>query len=734
MTHSYQQQHRGDSASYAHYFAGMDKSMCQKVALVTSFFPTKGTVADMGSGSGRGSFDIANLYPGLRIVGVDISTSAIEYSNRNYQRPNLRFEVGDISKQIFSKNSLDGILNSSVLHHVTSFNNFDLRQIDSLLDNQVAQLREGGILAIRDFVIPSGPEEVLLTLPSGDGIAKGSIAQLSTASLFKEFAQHFRCAAFPHGGIPQEISSESATHTTFRTSMRLAAEFLLRKDYRENWNTELLEEYLYFSQAEFERALSSRGLRIVLSKPLYNPWIIRNRLEGKFSWTDLDGAELPMLPTNYIIIGEKTSQGVSLHERSSSAPRTPSYLTLEHFSDGTSTWDVVSRPHPTVDIIPWYRNANDILVLCRQGYPRPIANAAHGNTPLDGSRISGYINEPISAVVESGIPERTLVERVLYERTGLHPAHIKGITQGLRYFPSPGGVNECVQSIFVEIVSPWVSDLKPITQTGFASQALIRPVSAAQTLRAYQVGGMFDSRLEINLYELLLRQQENLGPWIGEDLSQYKVDRCELSVLSPSQFNLRGIPGIFTKVKDGAGFLQVHTAEFVELNRHGQEIATQRLEYVTPVTMSTNTGVILPYIFTDSQLYIGLESRDLPAVQSHGSHSKILTLPAWRIPKAVTSERQMRGFLATQAARQFELPLTQFSPLGGAYYPTIGATPESVSLFACPVAPANAHKVKLHWCRVADLLEQRALLEDGHLFTGLFRLAHAVYGDALQLP
>src|SRR5688500_6097307 len=147
----------------------MDASMQQKIALTTAHFPSRGTIADMGSGSGSGTFDLARLYKDLQLVGVDINPVTVEYSRNHYTAENLKFEVGDIAENVFAENSLDGILDSSVLHHVTSFNNFDVLQIAKTLKNQVAQLKTGGILIIRDFVIPDEAEKVVfLDLPNDD--------------------------------------------------------------------------------------------------------------------------------------------------------------------------------------------------------------------------------------------------------------------------------------------------------------------------------------------------------------------------------------------------------------------------------------------------------------------------------------------------------------------------------------------------------------------------------------
>src|SRR6476620_8205988 len=114
----YAAQDRGSRGEYEAYFAGMDKSMQQKIALTTAHFPTRGHIADMGSGSGRGTYDLASLYAGLHLTGIDINPKSVQISRETYQRPNLSYAVGDISQKAFPDESLDGILNSSVLHHV----------------------------------------------------------------------------------------------------------------------------------------------------------------------------------------------------------------------------------------------------------------------------------------------------------------------------------------------------------------------------------------------------------------------------------------------------------------------------------------------------------------------------------------------------------------------------------------------------------------------------------------
>src|SRR5215210_4725708 len=198
----YGKQHRGTQAAYEAYFAGMDASMQQKVALTTAHFPVRGRIADMGSGSGRGTYDLARLYGGLELVGVDINPVSVERAAREFRRPNLSYVGGDIAEMVFPRESLDGVLDSSVLHHVTSFNDFDVRRVFNTLENQVAQLKTGGVIVVRDFVIPDGPERVRLDLPADDGSEEGDVAGLSTAALFELFAREWRGSVNRDSPVP----------------------------------------------------------------------------------------------------------------------------------------------------------------------------------------------------------------------------------------------------------------------------------------------------------------------------------------------------------------------------------------------------------------------------------------------------------------------------------------------------------------------------------------------------
>jgi ubiquinone/menaquinone biosynthesis C-methylase UbiE len=119
-----QGQVRTGIAAYERYLAGMDASMRQKVALTAAHLLCEGRICDMGMGSGRGSHALASLYPRLEVVGVDLDPTLVALARERYRLPNLSFTSGDIRTPVFAERSLDGILDSSVLHHVTSYGGY----------------------------------------------------------------------------------------------------------------------------------------------------------------------------------------------------------------------------------------------------------------------------------------------------------------------------------------------------------------------------------------------------------------------------------------------------------------------------------------------------------------------------------------------------------------------------------------------------------------------------------
>jgi len=727
----YEKQHRGTQAEYEAYFAGMDSSMQQKVALTTAHFPVHGRIADMGSGSGKGTFDLASLYQGLELVGVDINPISVERATSRFQRANLSYVVGDISEMVFPAQSLDGILDSSVLHHVTSFNGFDVNRVLLTLDNQVDQLRPGGVIIIRDFVIPVGAETVYLDLPASDGPDSGDLKELSTAALFEVFAQNWRSSVNQQGPVLFErVKSPRSGFARYQLSLRAAAEFVLRKDYRADWATEVLEEYTYLSQAQFEEAFRSRGLRIVTSRPLWNPWIVQNRFESKFYLSDVDESPLPFPPTNYLIVGEKVlpGEGVELIEQDARELRKPQFLKLTAYRDKQTeqVLELAERPNQTIDVLPWFENDGQVFVFAKKDFPRPIVNACTDQSRLNRAAFSGYITEPLSAIVEGSEDFRESVARVLKERAGFAQQDLLEVGVPFSYYTSPGGINERVLSCAVQVRQPPTSSNPFPNYTQFKDAGTVRELDATQVLRACHVGGMFDARLEINIYQLLQTLRRNPGPWIGAPiaLSEQYAERpiADGFVLAPQSFAAfepRPLPG-------DSEFLLIKEGSFAERAHDGTVLARVPFEYVLPRQLSLNTVVALPVAKINDSVFVGIEVRDLPASQSFSGSSKMATAPAWRLPRDLKHWAELPAFVSEAMRRDFNIGIRRVWEMGGSYFPSPGVTPEMVYPFAVDVTAEEISGSRLRFIDLRELRSGIDKIQEGHLLIAACRLLHAL--------
>jgi len=698
----YQLQKRGGHAEYERYLQAMDASMQQKVALTAAHLLSRGTLADMGMGSGTGSEALAALYPSIQVVGVDVNPEMVERAGKRYDRANLDFKVGDISLPVFPSESLDTIFNSSVLHHVTSFNGYRIPLIYTTIANQVEQLKTDGNLIIRDFLRPHS-QQVVLELPN------------STAPLFCKFARQFRFLrpererGFPY----RELDSQREGWSRFELDLVHATEFILRKDYTSDWDTEIQEEYTYFTQDEFEQCFRDNGLRILASTPLLNPWIVRNRFEGKFRLTDLDGEVLAYPPTNYLIVGEKVCEDDGVCFRAA-APQEPiGYLEIAHYEhrDSGALRDLVRRPNATLDVVPYFLEGDELYIVARKSYPRPLLSLCEDR--LDGSLSPAYVTEPV-VIVQGDKPVAQTAEEALSLRVGIVPERLLRFDFGSLTYPSPGGLQEQVQAVYVET--------EPILVSEVTEKA--RSVSARQLLRSAQVGGLPDARLEIHCFELLQRLGLPPGSWIGETIhlrSQAIYPAQQLSSV------MTGSPRrAFRRSSRSAEFLALRHRKFLEMNSREKEVGVLALDYVEPAHLSLSTVAVAPLWKTQDEVFVGVADDDFPAAQCFSGHSNLLVAPAWRAPREVESLSQLKEFVKRRLLLQHALNTEELFTLGGPYFPSPGVTPEVVYPLACDVTLGQDPPEPLVWVPLSLLTEQFHALRDGHLKVVVSRVARAV--------
>ncbi|MEZ0260822.1 MAG: methyltransferase domain-containing protein [Alphaproteobacteria bacterium] len=720
-TAPYATQARGKESDYDRYFSGMDKTMQQKLAVTAAHFLLRpgAVIADMGCGSGLGSFQFAQLNPSVKVVGIDINPEVVRHGRETYKLPNLSFEEGDVEKPDARLGRFDGILNSSVLHHVLSFNDYDPSRVVNALRNQMAALNEGGIMVIRDFSALPDNEFVLLDVRAGaSGVAAN---EASDADLLVQFSETARALREPRdrGFFMEEVAGLRDGFRRFRLSAKWANEFILRKDYRHSWDVEVLEEYSWWTPEDYRRELATLGGRVLHTAPFWNPWILENRYKGKVFLHDENGKERGYPPTQFIAVVEKVPDGASilLAERAiAKAPKNFLKVTSWKNTKTGRVYDMASRPGTVADCLPYFTGADGrLMIFAKHGYPRPlVGSTARGTVNLDDKHWSGHVVEPI-AIVENGEP--LLPQLAAY--AGLDAAQLGAAEPCMKYYPSPGMMDEIVSSCFFPVAGAEGRHSKrlPVELAGLSDSGEIRLYPAQDLLRAAQVGMLPEARLELNIYALLRHLGLRPDKWLGTEVMPPPAGRVETRKLS----DLLAAPkvSVWKKQPEPAGYLHYIRSAFADRSRT-TELARREIEFVLPAKASANVISVAPLAMNDKgEICIGLERRDLPAPQAYEGNSSIYVLPAWRLPYDVTTEDEAAAFAVEK------LGGARAMKLGASYYPSLGVTPERVYPFALHCAAATL-KEPLVYVTLRDLFDNLENLRDAHLIIAALRAIHAL--------
>jgi hypothetical protein len=282
-----------------------------------------------------------------------------------------------------------------------------------------------------------------------------------------------------------------------------------------------------------------------------------------------------------------------------------------------------------------------------------------------------------------------------------------------------------VLACLVEIV-PQPSFAKAFPNyTSFKSAGSVRELDAQQVLRACHVGGMFDARTEINIYRLFQQLERRTGPWIGAPI---KLTLKDFTV--GSHGNALDLADVVTfescEAVAGPAFLSIREGTFEERTTNEEVISEVRFEYVLPQQYSLSSASVIPVRKTAEGVFVGIEQRDLPAVQAFTNTSRIATVPAWRIPKEISHLTEVPGFLGTIMRRDFNLTIEHLWELGGPYFTSPGVTPEVVFPFVAEVAQSEEEKSDLIFVELAELRQRSYSITDAHLLLAIHRLTHAL--------
>lgn len=280
-----------------------------------------GRIVDEGCADGALLVPIARDFPDSDLVGIEITG---EFLARCIERQRamefggtyIHFHQRNIMDPIFEPDSIDTTICNSTVHELWSYGKQE-KTVRAYLKEKFRQTRRGGRIIIRDVVGPEDKDRpVLLWCNDSDGHddPAGRLEGMSTAARLRRFARDFlaemRLSGRRGARTVFHFREEQIDHKTF-FGMRLrdAVEFMLKKDYLDNWDCEMNEEFAFWDLLDWKRELQEAGFAIRPESRAYlNPWIAKNRWEGKtelFARSGQPATPLPFPPTTMVLVGEK---------------------------------------------------------------------------------------------------------------------------------------------------------------------------------------------------------------------------------------------------------------------------------------------------------------------------------------------------------------------------------------------------------------------------------------------
>ena len=225
---------------------------------------------------------------------------------------------------VFPAGSMDTIHTSSLTHEIFSYIDTEdldgkdetaaidrgLEQLRAFIRNRFEELNEGGVWINRDVVGPEDGQRLIhMTLDSSDGSneeAETSLAEMSTYARFKRFATDYRKQE-GHKVEYREVERND-TQVVIEIELRDAWEYATKKDYTENWKSEMNERFCFWSYSDWYREMQAIGFKIdsTSSQATTNPWIVDNRLIGKVALNEIDGSKIEYPPTGMVLVASRT--------------------------------------------------------------------------------------------------------------------------------------------------------------------------------------------------------------------------------------------------------------------------------------------------------------------------------------------------------------------------------------------------------------------------------------------
>ena len=311
-----------DTRDYRTYMRSFEAAADRKWALVGPHVEP-GRVVDVGCATG-GLLELAARDPRLHesdLYGIEIARHLYEECVHKkaqgvFANPNTFFlQRNVLAGPVFRDRSVDTTITMALTHEVFSYGDGE-RALQTLAAALFAQTAPGGVWINSDVCGPDDLQRpVVLQLRRDDGVDATAardleglstqeindyVGSLSTRARFLQFAQDFRHYA------DVKFAFDERPDGAFACSLADAMEFMSKKDYADNWQSECHERFCGLDTAAWYELVEAAGFTVdPASRGIRNDWLVEHRFDPVAHLEAPDGTTLPWPTTHVLLVARR---------------------------------------------------------------------------------------------------------------------------------------------------------------------------------------------------------------------------------------------------------------------------------------------------------------------------------------------------------------------------------------------------------------------------------------------
>jgi SAM-dependent methyltransferase len=282
-----------DTRRYRTYVEAFEHSAARKWAQVAPYVRA-GRIVDVGCAAGA-TLELAARDPRLHesdLIGIEVDRVLYEEcihrkAQGAFANPNTFFYQRNIlAGPVLPDRSVDTTLTFALTHEVYSYGD-GLGSVRELAETIYRHTAPGGVWINADVCGPAGGDRPV-------------VLRFEDADLFARFAQDFRRNAGV--AFPYRVRTDGA----FVLGLADAMEFLLKKDYVDNWESETHEQFCAVDEPAWRALVSEVGFEVdPASHSWRNDWIVEHRLAPFASLETEDGTPLEWPVTHLLLVARR---------------------------------------------------------------------------------------------------------------------------------------------------------------------------------------------------------------------------------------------------------------------------------------------------------------------------------------------------------------------------------------------------------------------------------------------